>query len=927
MRLLAKLLWAHWRRHPIRAVVTVGAVTLAVAMVVVVVGGQTAAVSEDESSAARMRGGYEVLLSAGTEDDVDNDRNRASANPPLPALAPEILPWLAEQPEVRVTFPAALAMVELAKSRSSSTDFGSSGAVAVGHVATALYGTRSPTPPRPMVEGSWPDLGQAVDDPSVALDANVARRLRVELGDRFEIATVAGWHTLRVGGLVDAPADVKGLTGVYASTALYERIMGLSATANRVAVGLHDAATRDAFVARCERFVAALDPPTQVETFEALMAPSNVSAEFGAPHSSGAWYLPLMRNASTKLALIAGLFIIFNTFSMGVQERIRQLAMLRAIGLTRAQVLGLLVSEGAVVATLGWLLGVGVGVAVLQEDTSWSFHGGVTVRLAFPLGPLLEVGAWTAFGAVALAVAVPAFHAVRRRPLEGMAAASLLVPDTAPRWLVPLGLVLIAFNPWAATTTWVPDPFRSTVLVPLSFVTALVGSICLLPWLLRLCEPGFAAVAGLLLGLNPRLLGRQLSINLWRTAGCVAALLVGLGLYVVIQVWGRSMAVPFLLTDRIPDAVVHVLPDGVPDDRLADLAALPGVEAAVPILLENPLLDNLPPDTVIDHVDFFSRDVMYFGCDLPALLGAESGMIRSEFVRGSMAEAAPRLADGTGCLISDNLYRRFPDRYDLGMPMVLDSGDARHRKLTYTIAGVVRMDGWHLFMRYIGMRRNTGRVGGMIFVTPETARVAYPSAAYRTFWYRLAEGVEPGALEKPTQRMLDGSSDHVAAADADGQAYLRIVNARTVGSGLSAKVTRVIDNLSTYPLWALLLAGAAVIHTLLAAVRARSWEIGILRSIGQTRGQIVRLILAEGLLIGLLAAVVSLLFGLGASWTGIVAGCRSMDVTAPFVVPWADLGLGLAVCFAVCLGASLAPAVLVARRAPMRLLQEGRATE
>ncbi|MCB9880005.1 MAG: ABC transporter permease [Planctomycetes bacterium] len=929
MRAIVKLLLAHWRRHPLRLLLTTSAVTMAVAMVTVVIGAQTAAVSTDESSAQRMSGGYALLLSAGTDDDVENDRSRASANPPLPPLAPPILPWLRAQPEVRALFAATGAMVELAKSRDPETDFRTRGSIAAGHVTTALYGTDNATPPRPLVEGRWLEPGADADDDSVAIDQNVARRLKVALGDQVQVASIAGWHTVRIRGIVDAPANVKGLTGLYVAPAVYARLLGCAPEPNRVAVALHDPGVSDAFAERCEQFVATLQPPTKIESLGELMAPSDVSTAYGGPHGGGAWYLPLMRDASMKLALVAGLFIIFNTFSMGVQERIRQLAMLRAIGLTQLQVLVLLLLEAASIATFGWLVGVGIGATVLQGDATWSYFGGVTVQLAFPLAPLLGLGALVAYGSVALAIALPAYNGARLRPLEGMARATQLLPSRAPHWLLPFGLLLIVVNPWAATTTMVPDPLRSTTLVPLSFVTALLGTICLLPWLLRLCERSFAAVAGRLLALNPRLLARQLSNNLWRTVGCVAALLVGLGLYIVIQVWGRSMAVPFLLTEQIPDAVVHVLPDGVPDDRMAAIAKLPGAEAMLPIRLENPLLANLPEGTVIDHVDFFSKDVMYFGCELHGLLDPDEGMIHAEFVRGSAATAAPLLAAGGSCLISDNLYRRFPDLYDVGKAMVLDSGDPRHARLTYQIAGVVKMDGWHLFMRYIGMRRNTGRCGGMIFVPPATARADYPDSVCKTLWYRLAEGVDPGSLEKPLTALLSRADGAPVSDDGlrDGEAYLRIVNARTVGRGLQSKVDNVIKNLSTYPLWALLLAGAAVVNTLLAAIRARSWEIGILRSIGQTRGQIVRMVLAEGLLTGLLAGLVSLLFGLGVSYTGTIAGSRSMDVTAPFVVPWPSLLLGLALALGVCVAASVVPALLAARREPSRLLQEGRAVE
>ena len=58
--------------------------------------------------------------------------------------------------------------------------------------------------------------------------------------------------------------------------------------------------------------------------------------------------------AATGLSLLAALFIIFTTLSMGVTERVRQFAVMRAVGLTRGQVAQVIAIEGVILALIGW---------------------------------------------------------------------------------------------------------------------------------------------------------------------------------------------------------------------------------------------------------------------------------------------------------------------------------------------------------------------------------------------------------------------------------------------------------------------------------------------------------------------------------------------------------------------------------------------
>ena len=87
------------------------------------------------------------------------------------------------------------------------------------------------------------------------------------------------------------------------------------------------------------------------------------------------------------------------------------------------------------------------------------------------------------------------------------------------------------------------------------------------------------------------------------------------------------------------------------------------------------------------------------------------------------------------------------------------------------------------------------------------------------------------------------------------------------------------------------------------------------------------MILAEGLLIGLVACLLSLSFGVMAGWcgTGISQYVSFFGgLATPLVVPWGKLAAALAATLGLCLAASLWPAIRIGRAEPLRLLREGR---
>jgi putative ABC transport system permease protein len=984
------LLAAHWRRHWLRTLIGLGALVTSVAMVIVVVGGQDVAMAQVELASAKAAdalGRFDLIVLAGPSSEVEAARRQFGVRPPLPGMSEYILKWLGSDDDVQ----ALVECCEMGIEAGPPGKMFREAAYRPGQLVTCpLLATSSTEPPYPLAMGRWID-GSGDE---IVIDVSQAWRLvpsksssprrpgmrmgpfgqapappEETVGSTFQLITETGRRDVRICGVIKMPFADRSLTGMYISPAAFERLTGHKPCTNRVLVDLTDGVEVEDFAERLQQAAGRAGESVCIETAEDYQARAGRFGMMGR-RRGGAGFFPLLRNASMNLAILTAMFIIFSTLNMGLQERSRQLAVLRAVGMTRDQVVGLIAWEVFSLALVGWLVGVAVGWGLMRQSIAAmpSLQGR---QVPLHVGLWLGLGALTAFGATFAAALLPAMLAARRRPLEGMGGSPMLRSKALPVWLAPAGLVLIAANPILSLTPLVPEPWRTTIGLPLGCLGAIIGFAMLMPLLVLTCERLFGRIAALVFGLSRRLLSRQLSAGLWRTVGCATALMVGLGLYVTVQVWGQSMLRPFLLTSRSPDAIVTIMPDGVPESRLGAVARLKGVESFVPMILRYPDVTNLPASVHVGGI--FSREMIYVGCDVRKMIDRDTGMMTASFVRGDAGRAYAELAKGGACLITDSLYLRAPQQFDVGQKIVLDTPDGAASEAEHTIAGVIEMPGWHLLTKSSQMRRGMERVGGLVIVPVATARAVFPDATYKTFWFQLSPGTEASSLELPMIRVVDPNAapmrpasqpasrpapERRIAADPgsaggpggfggrrggglgrgrrpaggpgamiDSPYYCRVTDTRAMTDAIRARAEGIIDSMTIYPLLALGLSALAVVGTMMTSVRVRNWEIGILRSIGMTRWQLLRQILAEGMLIGLLACVVSLLFGMLASWTGIRSSSAFWGVSAPYVIPWGRVLLGIGAAVVLCLISSVWPAVMAARRRPLRLLQDGRTME
>ncbi|MGC4002377.1 MAG: ABC transporter permease [Pirellulales bacterium] len=283
--------------------------------------------------------------------------------------------------------------------------------------------------------------------------------------------------------------------------------------------------------------------------------------------------------------------------------------------------------------------------------------------------------------------------------------------------------------------------------------------------------------------------------------------------------------------------------------------------------------------------------------------------------------------------------------------------DSPDKPLEYEIAGVVSMDGWH-WLSKDGLRiRSGGRTSGLMLTDYARNISDYGIKRIPYYWADIdgkydeektkaeiktivAKYYDPSLAGRGRRRggLPGGAMPGVAAVEgaAGGPPGMRggdgpnisLITAESVREKIFNRANAIFWYLSSLPLITLGVTSIGIINTVLASIRARRWDMGILRALGIMRLDLFRLIVAEALLVGVAACVLSFAFGTLAGYCGTgltrYINVRGGMVT-PLVIPWTKLAIGFALTLGLCLLAALWPAFRTGRTEPLKLLQAGRA--
>lgn len=381
----------------------------------------------------------------------------------------------------------------------------------------------------------------------------------------------------------------------------------------------------------------------------------------------------ILRQAQGAIGLVvlAALLIIFTTLSMGVNERTRQLAILRTLGFTKGQIAGLIMMEGALLGVFGWAGGLLAGWLMLQVIVA--MNAGMEVGGVALSSLTIIVALVTSLVGAMLASILPAWRATRVAPLDALAQNRTLPPQ---KGIVIAGLIgaALLFLVWVMVYIW-PLEVKvggKDVTMSVNLFTA-VAFLLMAPLAVVIVEKLLGPVMARLLGMNPAFLANELSSNKWRTLGTTLSLCIGLGLYSMIQIWGYSMLGPFTPTKDVPNTLVGFFPSGIPNSEVAAVMEVPGVilDDFMPLAIEQPnvaqsIIDAAAaakgePASGGGGMGGQMNNVVLFGVDPQIAFRKKNPTVTVKFLEGSREATLRALCDyeERACVIPDTTAARF----------------------------------------------------------------------------------------------------------------------------------------------------------------------------------------------------------------------------------------------------------------------------
>jgi putative ABC transport system permease protein len=305
-------------------------------------------------------------------------------------------------------------------------------------------------------------------------------------------------------------------------------------------------------------------------------------------------------------------------------------------------------------------------------------------------------------------------------------------------------------------------------------------------------------------------------------------------------------------------------------------------------------------------------------------------MLELEYREGNAVEAMAKLKQGGHLIVTDE-FRQLKDIH-VGSKLSLKT---QRGLVDYTVAAVVWSPGLDVLVSWADMGRQFDqRTAASVFGSLEDAKRDFGIDRVYLFAANLEYGIQKEdlaqrmgqATSRPTTQTGGGFASFINAAAALAKKGFQVGDIRHIKHEMVTGFYRLLMLLSTVALAAIAVASLGVTNTIMASVRSRLWQFGILRSIGVTRSHLLRLILAEAVLLGCVACVLGTAAGMLMSVNAHQLSLLIVGYAPPMVIPWHILLLGIGLIIAVATAAAAWPAYDASRKEPLELLQWGRAS-
>ncbi len=703
--------------------------------------------------------------------------------------------------------------------------------------------------------------GPPVRAGEIALNTGAATLAKLNVGDRTKVLVPnAGTIDVTLAGIYSTKTETGGYIG-----ALFTNTQALQLFTDGKHVGSVDVAGSGLSQTELRDRIAQALPSLKVMTAD------EVRAEAQQGINTALSFINYFLLAFGAIALLVGTFIIYNTFSMIVAQRLRELALLRAIGASRRQVSRSVIFEAVIVGLVGSAVGIaaGVGLAYGLRAALNGFNVGLpsgalqlqphTIVIAFAVGVVVTVfSAYT-----------PARRASQTAPVDAMREEYAAIGTSLRRRTI-IGTVFAALGVVGLLGGAMSKAGAAAAsLIGVGALAMIIGVLLIAPALSRPIIGSLGVAVARPFGAIGRLARTNATRNPRRTAATAFALTLGLMLVSAIAVFGASAksSVNALIDNRVTADFILTGPDaiGVPVGAGDAVAKAAGVATAVAL-----------------H---------------PVRVKIDDRMVDGTGIDGSVATVLPyKLVQGADDLTGNHML------------VSQKSATDNHWSVGSTVS-MTTADDKSVSTKVTGIYEDNQLLGNWI-TSGEFYRQVTPPQFLRDMVVLVK--ATPGADLSTLRTTLETATDSFLVVQVQDREQFKGKQASQINTLLAV----------LYGLLALaiVIAFLGIINTLALSVVERRREIGMLRAVGMLRAQVRRIIYLESMLISVFGALIGVTMGLtfGALFVRTLRN-QGLDHIA---VPYGQAVSMLLLSALVGVLAALWPAIRAARTRPLEAIAD-----
>lgn len=700
-----------------------------------------------------------------------------------------------------------------------------------------------------------------------------ALRLGVKRGGALSVETGGRSHRITVTGFLEAGDDVsrQGLEGVLVvDIATAQELLGMVGRLSRIDLILPEGEGGDARLGALRKVL-----PAGVEVMEAGARPGSLD------QMSRAFRLNL--TALSLLALLVGMFLIYNTTTFAVVRRRRLIGMLRAMGVTRREIFALVCGEALLVGAVGMALGLAGGVLLGRVLTGLVTRTINDLYFVLQVGEMalspaiLAKGALLGIGATLAAAMPPALEATTAPPRAVLVRS---VIEARTRRLMPLAALAGLLAMGCGGILFIGDS-GGIVSGFVGLFAFIIGYALMVPGATVLFAALVRPLAGVIAGSLGRMAARGVAASLSRTGVATAALVVAVSaaIGVGIMVGSFRLTVERWLESRLrADIYVTTVGTGTGREKPPLDPALVERLEAVPGAAGRSLTRRVTIESAAGATDLLVMDV------------PRQSAFGFRLKEGEIDQAWRSFSGGEAVIVSEPYAYRHRVAPGDRVRLRTDRGERE-----FPVAGV-----------YYDYGSDTGVVA--------MARTAY----LRHWDDRSVDGIGFYALPGVTTGRL---AEAIRARS--GASPITVISNRELRNASVAVFDRTFAITGVLRILTVVVAFVGVLSALMAIQVERSRELAVLRAVGLTPAEVWGLVCGETGLIGLVAGLLSLPLGILEALILIhVINRRSFGWTMELSLEPMILLQAVVLACSAALLAGIWPAFAIARTSPALALRE-----